>query len=153
VGFNELSGQWLQARALLLSLLPTAMNKPRARTFSSFGKVSRPALTAAGALTALFAVSAFVVAHAGAKEMPGETVDAARQLLSAAEGWQTEHADGCPTISQLVEDGKLDESDRTDDAWGNRFRIICDGSTTSVRSAGPDRRPGTPDDMNVAHGS
>jgi hypothetical protein len=132
------------------------MNKPRARTFSSsssFGKVSRRALITAGAVAALFAVSAAVVAHAGAEEMPGQSIDAARQLLSAAEGWKSEHADGCPTISQLVEDGKLDDADLTDDAWGNRFRIVCDGASTSVRSAGPDRRVGTKDDMNVSHGS
>jgi len=128
------------------------MKKSAPRTFSSFGKVSRPVVIAVAGIAALFAVSAIVVARAGAEEMPGETVDAARQLLAAAKGWQSEHADGCPTISQLVEDGKLDESDRTDDAWGNRFRIICDGTSTSVHSAGPDRRAGTKDDMNV-HGS
>lgn len=129
------------------------MTKSRARTFSSFGKVSRSTLVAAASAAALFVVSAIVVSFAGAEEMPGQSVDAARQLLAAAEGWKSEHSDGCPTISQLVEDGKLDESDRTDDAWGNRFRIVCDGSSTSVRSAGPDRRAGTADDMKVSHGS
>lgn len=131
----------------------TAMTKQRARTFSSFGKVSRTTVIVGAGFAALLAASAVVVSYAGAEEMPGQSVDAARQLLSAAEGWQSEHAEGCPTISQLVEDGKLSASDRTDDAWGNRFRIVCDGASTSVRSAGPDRRPGTADDMNVSHGS
>ena len=123
------------------------------RTFSSAGKVSRRTLVVVAVLTGVTAVTAVVVAHTEAGEAPGIAVDAARQVLAATEAWQSDHGDGCPTLSELMEDGRLDADARTDDAWGNRFRIICDGPRTTVRSAGPDGRAGTPDDLKVVRGS
>jgi hypothetical protein len=123
-----------------------------ARAFSSFGTVSRNKLVAFAAVAGVAVLTAAFATHAG-EPAPGLSADAARRVLSAAEGWQSEHSDGCPTISQLVEDGQLDGESRTDDAWGNRFRIVCEGAQTSVHSAGPDGRPGTADDMNVTRGS
>jgi hypothetical protein len=129
------------------------MKPPRPRSFSSAGKISRRTLTVVAVLTGVTALTAVVVAHTEAGEAPGVAIDAARQVLAATEAWQTEHGDGCPTLSELVEDGRLDSDARTDDAWGNRFRIICDGPRTTVRSAGPDGRAGTPDDLKVERGS
>jgi hypothetical protein len=125
----------------------------RARTFSSFGKVSRTALIGAGAVAGLLALTAVVAARASTADAPGASVDAARHVLSAAESWQGDHGDGCPTISQLIEDGQLEETIRTDDAWGNRFRIVCEGADLKVHSAGPDRRAGTADDVSIGHSS
>jgi hypothetical protein len=76
-------------------------------------------------------------------------VDAARQVLAATQAWQGDHSDGCPTISELIEDGRLDDKARVEDSWGNRFRIVCDGTRTSIHSAGPDRKAGTPDDLRI----
>ena len=75
-------------------------------------------------------------------------------MLSAARGRNQSSADWQSAVSPTVmEDGRLDADARTDDAWGNRFRIICDGPRTTVRSAGPDGRAGTPDDLKVVRGS
>jgi hypothetical protein len=129
------------------------MKPSRPRSFSSAGRISRRTLTVVAVLSGVTALTAVVVAHTEAGEAPGVAVDAARQVLAATEAWQTEHGDGCPTLSELVEDGRLDSDARTDDAWGNRFRIICDGPRTTVRSAGPDGRAGTPDDLKVERSS
>jgi hypothetical protein len=129
------------------------MKPSRPRSFSSAGRISRRTLTVGAVLSGVTALTAVVVAHTEAGEAPGVAVDAARQVLAATEAWQTEHGDGCPTLSELVEDGRLDSDARTDDAWGNRFRIICDGPRATVRSAGPDGRAGTPDDLKIERGS
>jgi hypothetical protein len=129
------------------------MKPSRPRSFSSAGRISRRTLTVVAVLSGVTALTAVVVAHTEAGEAPGIAVDAARQVLAATEAWQTEHGEGCPTLSELVEDGRLDSDARTDDAWGNRFRIICDGPRATVRSAGPDGRAGTPDDLKVERGS
>jgi hypothetical protein len=128
------------------------MKSSRARSFSSAGKVSKGALTLGGALAALAAVTAVVVAHAGTGDEHAVAIDAGRRVLAAVESWQTENSDGCPTITQLVDDGRLEEDARTDDPWGNRYRIVCEGVHATVRSAGPDRRPGTPDDVKIGNG-
>ncbi len=125
------------------------MKQASVRSFSNTGKISRGALFFGGALAALGAVTAVVVAHAGTKDDRAAAVDTGRQVLAAVASWQTENADGCPTITQLMEDGRLDRDARTDDPWGNRYRIVCDGLHAAVRSAGPDRRPGTADDLTI----
>jgi general secretion pathway protein G len=74
----------------------------------------------------------------------------ARRVLRAAESWLGEHAHtGCPTLSRLQEDGHLPAAARTDDPWGERFRIQCEGAVPSVKSAGQDGRMRTDDDIVV----
>jgi hypothetical protein len=137
-------------RGTRIALVPLlTLMKTSARSFSSAGKVSRSALIAGALLAAAFAVTGVVVAHAGTGDERTAAIDAGRQVLSAAEAWKSENADGCPTITQLMEDGALDKDVRTDDPWGNRYRIVCDGAHASVHSAGPDRRAGTPDDVSI----
>jgi hypothetical protein len=125
------------------------MKSSRSRSFSSAGKISRSALFAGAGVTALVAVTVVVMARAGTQDEHTVAVDAGRHVLSAAQSWKTSNSDGCPTISELVESGELDEGARTDDPWGNRFRIVCDGVHATVRSAGPDGRLGTPDDLRL----
>ncbi|HVU02350.1 MAG TPA: hypothetical protein VHE30_11390 [Polyangiaceae bacterium] len=120
------------------------------RTFSTVGKISRKSLVVTTALAAVSGLAFAVVASTNAAEAPGAGVDAARQLLAATRSWQAEHGEGCPTISELVEDGRLGEKDRVEDSFGNRFRIICDGARPVVRSAGPDHKAGTKDDLSIA---
>src|SRR6188768_3692104 len=45
------------------------------------------------------------------------------QIRSAATAFHAQHASGCPTLSSLQQEEFLSRNVRTDDAWGNRFRI------------------------------
>ena len=125
------------------------MKSSRLRSFSSIGKMSRSAVIGGVALAALSAVTAVVVARAGTVDARASAADAGRRVLGAAEAWQSESPEGCPSITELMEAGYLDSDARTDDSWGNRFRIVCAGGHLVVRSAGPDGRAGTPDDLSV----
>lgn len=53
----------------------------------------------------------------------------------------------CPSVEELVQDGDLDSSKRTADAWEHDFQIECDGPNISVVSAGPDGQFGSEDDV------
>lgn len=56
------------------------------------------------------------------------------------------NTDKCPTVNDLVEAKKL-EKGKTDDPWGQPFKIHCDGGDITVTSNGRDRKEGTPDDV------
>jgi len=127
------------------------MTKSRPRSFSSAGKVSRAALVAGAALVALSAITAGVVARAGTADPATTAAEAGRRVLGAVEAWQSENPVGCPSITALVDAGYLSSDAHTDDAWGNRFRIVCDAGSATIRSAGPDTRFGTKDDVTVGH--
>lgn len=73
----------------------------------------------------------------------------ANQIQLAAQSFRAQHSEGCPTLSLLEEEHFLDRATREDDAWGNRFRIHCDGGRMSVSSAGPDAQLNTSDDVRV----
>ncbi|MCP5065215.1 MAG: hypothetical protein GY946_01500, partial [bacterium] len=76
----------------------------------------------------------------------------AQRVLNAAEEWKktedVEGGDGCPTLSQLQHERFLSREASTEDPWGNRFRIKC-SEQVSVRSAGPDGKAGTSDDVRI----
>lgn len=108
-----------------------------------------------GAVVALLAVIGGVVAlvvgpHRAASETHAAVEDA-EHIRRAAVDWRSENGSGCPTISQLEYDKTLSDDARTDDPWGQSFRVLCTGSNVTVRSAGRDGKPGTPDDI-VASG-
>jgi general secretion pathway protein G len=64
--------------------------------------------------------------------------------------WRLQHGgDDCPTRPVLIRDGVLDEGQKARDAWGTPLAIECDGERVRVRSCGPDRKPGTADDLVV----
>jgi len=71
----------------------------------------------------------------------------ATQIQMAALAFRAQHSDGCPTLSSLKEELLLSRNVREDDAWGNRFRVRCDDNELVVRSAGPDSKPNTADDI------
>lgn len=130
------------------------MTKPVApRTFSSIGKVSKKAVAGVFGVASVLALTAGVAARAGEPKDRDTAVTAARHVLAAVDEWQKANQDGCPTLSTLVESGKLDRDARVEDAWGNRFRVVCDGTEATVRSAGPDRKMGTGDDLRVGAGT
>jgi prepilin-type N-terminal cleavage/methylation domain-containing protein len=56
---------------------------------------------------------------------------------------------GCPTFESLVEHDILDEASPRKDPWGNPWRIECDGLKVTVSTNGPDRQPGTADDIRI----
>ncbi|HYP74911.1 MAG TPA: hypothetical protein VER12_03085 [Polyangiaceae bacterium] len=73
----------------------------------------------------------------------------AAQIQTAAKAFRAQHADGCPTLSSLQEEEFLSRNARSDDAWGNRFRIGCADGELTVRSAGPDGKLSTADDISA----
>lgn len=98
-------------------------------------------LVAAGAAVAI--LPRWTEAQLRATEM------AARTLRGGAIAWQGVHGAGCPTVTALLDERLVDRASKTDDAWGQPFEISCDGADVVVRSRGPDKRPGTPDDVVV----
>ncbi len=53
----------------------------------------------------------------------------------------------CPDTGQLIEGGYLNPKTRTRDPWNQEFSISCDGDEIDVISSGPDKLPGTEDDI------
>ena len=89
----------------------------------------------------------------GHEVAPGDRAhDDAAAIRSAVETWQLDYGPGCPTLTRLVDDSVLVREAPTDDPWGSRFRISCSTEGVTVTSAGPDKKPGTEDDVRVAGG-
>lgn len=128
------------------------MKPAQPRSFSSAGKISKQALIVTSGLAIALVATIAVIGKASSPNDQDLAKSAARRVLTAASAWQSDNGGGCPTITALIEDGKLGSDDRVDDSWGNRFRVVCDGSATAVRSAGPDEKLGTPDDIRVEQG-
>jgi len=74
----------------------------------------------------------------------------ALQIQTAAKAFRAQHTNGCPTLSSLQEEQLLSHGARSDDAWGNRFRIRCEDSDITVSSAGPDGKNNNADDIRTA---
>ena len=73
---------------------------------------------------------------------------AARVIRGAAQNWQMTN-DGCPTISQLIQDKQLDKAQDTNDPWGGDYTITCTDDDIVVSSDGPDKQQGSDDDISV----
>ncbi|WP_437743413.1 type II secretion system protein [Sorangium sp. So ce302] len=70
-------------------------------------------------------------------------------IKSAAEQYQQLGAgsEGCPTIQALVSAKQID-GNKTDDPWGQPYKIKCDeNNDVHVVSSGDDRKENTPDDI------
>jgi hypothetical protein len=61
--------------------------------------------------------------------------------------------DGCPTISQLIQDKQLDKAQDTNDPWGGDYSITCTDDDIVVSSAGADKQQGSEDDISVPKAS
>jgi hypothetical protein len=71
-------------------------------------------------------------------------------LQGYAVGWRQIHRDaGCPTTEDIEAESELPSDAKTAirDAWGARFQIECIQDRIIVRSAGPDKKVGTDDDV------
>ncbi len=76
----------------------------------------------------------------------------ADSILRAAEQWRLEHSRGCPTLTELIRDDRLPQDSVTDDPWGGRFRVRCEGDRLTVWSPGRDGTPSTADDVALPRG-
>jgi general secretion pathway protein G len=72
----------------------------------------------------------------------------ARVIRGAAQNWQMTN-DGCPTISQLIQDKQLDKAQDTNDPWGGDYTIVCTDDDIVVSSDGADKKKGSADDVSV----
>jgi len=78
-----------------------------------------------------------------------QAVLSAGVIKTAAQAYQqldNAGSDSCPTIKELVDSKQLDAK-KTDDPWGQPFKIHCEGDEISVVSAGADKKEGSPDDI------
>jgi hypothetical protein len=114
----------------------------RGVTFLELGLVGAAVVVALGGAFLIFAP----VASASAGD---SAIKNAQTIHAAAETWREETPKGCPTITQLVHEHKLASDAETDDPWGERYRIECDGDSMRVTSPGADGRRGTGDDIRV----
>lgn len=73
----------------------------------------------------------------------------AEVILEAARSWRADNPALCPTLTVLRRDGRLAATVRTDDPWGERFRVSCTADRVEVRSWGADHRAETADDVSV----
>jgi general secretion pathway protein G len=72
----------------------------------------------------------------------------ATTIKSAAEAYREIDGatEGCPTIQDLVNAKKIDGK-KTDDPWGQPYKIKCEEGEIRVFSPGNDRKDNTPDDI------
>jgi general secretion pathway protein G len=76
----------------------------------------------------------------------------ARVIRGAAQNWQMTN-EGCPTISQLIQDKQLDKAQDTNDPWGGDYTIVCTDDDIVVTSDGADKKKGSADDISVPKGA
>ncbi|WP_236644348.1 type II secretion system protein [Sorangium cellulosum] len=69
-------------------------------------------------------------------------------IKTAADQYQNLGAggEGCPTLQALVSAKQID-ANKTDDPWGQPYRIKCEESEIRVYSLGKDKKEGSPDDI------
>lgn len=107
-------------------------------------------------VVAIMAMLAGGVAFAILPRMNKARIDTAKNgalgIRKMVELWQTENDGSCPTVSQLKKDNYLDKAASSDDPWGSPFEISCTDGTVYVRSFGPDKQEGSPDDIQVPKG-
>jgi len=101
---------------------------------------------------AILSLLAGVAVPAAMRQYSKSRVDSAllnaQGFRNATNAWKLHtNSDDCPTPTRLIDDRMLDRGASPRDPWGNDFAIECDDGGVTVKSAGPDRRPGTADDI------
>jgi type II secretory pathway pseudopilin PulG len=72
----------------------------------------------------------------------------AQGFRNATGTWRLQSgSDECPSPAKLVQEKMMERGSQIQDPWGNEFSIECDEGGVTVRSAGPDRKSGTADDI------
>jgi len=77
------------------------------------------------------------------------TSNNARAIRDAVIRWKATGGEGCPTVSQLVQDKQIDSASKADDPWGSTYKIACTEDEVVVSSPGPDKKEGTGDDISI----
>jgi len=74
----------------------------------------------------------------------------ALMIRQAVMDWQRVNSESsCPTVAQLVQEKHIDSASKTDDPWGSQYALSCTDDDVFVKSAGPDKKAGTQDDISV----
>lgn len=73
----------------------------------------------------------------------------AQVIRGAAQLFRLDSPGECPSVGALIQAEMLDEGLRTKDPWGSEYRVSCGDRQVTVRSAGPDQKSGTEDDIEV----
>jgi general secretion pathway protein G len=95
------------------------------------------------------AVAAGVIHH-WTEVRKATAATSARGVRQAVKSWWLSHESAsCPSVSDLLADGLLDEDSPPRDPWGNAWHIECSNDAVTVASDGPDRQSGTADDIRV----
>ncbi len=103
------------------------------------------------AITSLIAGGVGVAAYEyfGKAKVTAATTSA-RSLRGSVKHWRSQAGETrCPTMSDLLSSGDLDEDSARVDPWGRPWRIDCEGARVAVGSDGPDRTENTGDDIRV----
>jgi prepilin-type N-terminal cleavage/methylation domain-containing protein len=90
-----------------------------------------------------------VIDHFRTAKIKNAHTDAAALRNGVKTSWIEHASAACPTVTELIENGTLDENSRRTDPWGGPWQISCDGTKVAVSSSGPDGEAGTPDDIRV----
>ena len=99
-------------------------------------------------ITAISAVLAFNVFGAFKKAKAQTCKLDVDKISQQATIWVNEASNtGCPTVSQLIQDKALPQQQNVNDPWGTPYAINCLADNVVVVAAGPDKRPGTADDI------
>ncbi len=73
-----------------------------------------------------------------------------KSVSGVAELYLSQHAGiECPTLDELQQSRLLRRGASGKDPWGNQYEIVCQDGDVNVTSAGPDREPGTTDDVSA----
>ena len=106
-------------------------------------------MLAVGLLSVLgIGLAAFLWSSGDARELDA-AVTSAQRIREAGLKWRADNQRGCPTLSQLQHERKLASEARTDDPWGQRYRVDCRADDIVVVSPGRDGKLGTEDDVRV----
>ncbi len=81
------------------------------------------------------------------KAQVDNTRNSEKALHAVAESWRANHGNDCPTPQRLKDEKELAASSEINDAWGTPYKINCDDDSTTVLSAGPDKKEGSQDDI------
>ncbi|HEX6242745.1 MAG TPA: prepilin-type N-terminal cleavage/methylation domain-containing protein [Polyangiales bacterium] len=74
-----------------------------------------------------------------------------RALANIADAFQLTQgsASECPTLAQLEGSKLLRAGASLEDPWGMPYELSCETGEVDVRSSGPDRQRGSPDDLTL----
>ena len=122
------------------------------RPLSEQGDQSRSGLAiATSIIVAFFGLCLFVGCLEGRnyerRMQHGQASADGRTIQVVVETWREDHPNTCPSPARLKAAGELSPGSKLTDPWGSPYRVECRSDGVHVFSAGPDREPGTADDI------